>query len=232
MALSQTTYTGNGATQNYNLTFPYISRDHVYVSIGGVITTAFTWLTASSIQFTVAPTAGAAIIIYRNTPRSAGIVTFLNGARNSAADYNTVALQMLYSLQEIEDAYFLLSDITDDASAAAGSATAAASSASAAAASQVAAAASQAAALVSQLAAQNTNLAISAATGAAGAAMNASKKATTKAAAAATSATNASTSATNAATSATNAASSAAAAAATAATLTDDQIALKSQVFG
>jgi hypothetical protein len=67
MAITQNTYTGNGSTVLYSFTFPYLETTDVKVTVNGVITTAYTFANATTIQFNTAPVAGAAIRIYRDT---------------------------------------------------------------------------------------------------------------------------------------------------------------------
>ena len=40
--LAQVSYTGNGSTTQYSITFPYIDVTHVKAYLDGVLTTAFT----------------------------------------------------------------------------------------------------------------------------------------------------------------------------------------------
>ena len=40
MAFAIDTYTGNGSTTNYSITFPYIEQAHVIVTVDGVTTEA------------------------------------------------------------------------------------------------------------------------------------------------------------------------------------------------
>ena len=42
MAFSVDTYTGNGSTTSYSVTFPYIEQDHVIVTVDGVTKTLST----------------------------------------------------------------------------------------------------------------------------------------------------------------------------------------------
>ena len=58
MADTRTLYTANGITQNYTVTFPVISRDHVTVKINlqeQVVGVNYTWVSDSTIRFTQVP---------------------------------------------------------------------------------------------------------------------------------------------------------------------------------
>lgn len=81
--------------------FPYISKEHVFVELGGVETSAFTWSSPSAILLNVAPEAGTTRRVKRVTPKTA-LVTFSTGPL-STPDLNTVNLQMVYLTQEIAD---------------------------------------------------------------------------------------------------------------------------------
>ena len=80
MAYSYVLYAGNGSNKNFSFNFPYLNKSHVKVKIDNANTTAFTWLTDSSLQFTTAPAAGSIIEIYRETPQSAAPVDFTDGS--------------------------------------------------------------------------------------------------------------------------------------------------------
>ena len=61
------TYTGDGSTTDFNwikADLDYIDRIQVKVKINNVVTTAFTFLTDTSIRFNTAPASGDAILIY------------------------------------------------------------------------------------------------------------------------------------------------------------------------
>ncbi len=61
------TYTGDGSTTDFNwikADLDYIDRDQVKVKINNVVTTAFTFLSDTSIRFNTAPASGDDILIY------------------------------------------------------------------------------------------------------------------------------------------------------------------------
>jgi hypothetical protein len=58
MAFAIDTYTGNGSTTSYSVTFPYIEKAHVVVTVDGVtksLTTDYTFTNSSTITFNTAP---------------------------------------------------------------------------------------------------------------------------------------------------------------------------------
>lgn len=102
MAYSYVTYTGNGATTQYSVPFPYIRKEHIYVSINQVAQT-YTWVNNGTVQLATAPANGAKVEVRRSTPASAALVDFTDGSTPVAADFDTSNLQHLYLEQELLD---------------------------------------------------------------------------------------------------------------------------------
>ena len=103
MATTKNTYTQSGSTTDYNFTFPYIKQTDVKVSLDNVVktlTTDYTFANATTVSFNSAPTAGAAIAIYRSTDDSGLVATFYPGSAIRSADLNDNYTQNLYSTQE------------------------------------------------------------------------------------------------------------------------------------
>jgi hypothetical protein len=100
MAVTQNTYTGNGATVLFSFTFPYLENTDIKVSLNGVLTTAYTLANATTIQFTTAPANGAAIRIYRVTDDATLAATFYPGSSIRSQDLNENFTQNLYVTQE------------------------------------------------------------------------------------------------------------------------------------
>lgn len=96
-------YAGNGSNRNFTIHFPYLDKDHVKVKINNVQTTAFSWLTSSSIQFNTAPAAGTVIEIYRETPLNYPPVDFTDGSILLEQDLDLLTTFNLYVDQEISD---------------------------------------------------------------------------------------------------------------------------------
>ena len=73
MAFAVDTYTGNGSTTTFSVTFPYIEQAHVIVTVDGVtktLTTDYTFPTSSTITFTSAPAASTIIKFTRSSNRT------------------------------------------------------------------------------------------------------------------------------------------------------------------
>jgi hypothetical protein len=102
MAYSYNTYTGNGSTTQFAVSFGYIRREHVAATVAGSVA-AFTWVNSSTIQMTTAPANGAVVRVYRTTPLAAPLVNFSDGATLVADDLDTNARQSIYTQQELDD---------------------------------------------------------------------------------------------------------------------------------
>lgn len=106
MAYAKSSYTGNGSTTNYTVTFPYISQTHVLVYVNGVLqtlTTNYTWFNATTISFNSAPANGAAILFLRSSNRSARLVDYQDGSTLTEALLDQDANQSFYVAQEAMD---------------------------------------------------------------------------------------------------------------------------------
>lgn len=102
MAYAKDIYNGDGTTTNFNVTFPYLSQDHVVVEVDEVVT-SFTWVTASTIQISPAPAVDARVAIYRQTPITTPINDFENGSVLNEEQLDNSFLQTLYVTQESYD---------------------------------------------------------------------------------------------------------------------------------
>ena len=103
MAVTESNYTGNGATTLFTFTFPYISTSDVKVSLDGVASTAFTLSNATTVSMNSAPGSGVAIRIFRSTDSSTQQATFFPGSAIKSNDLNDNFKQVLYVSQETEN---------------------------------------------------------------------------------------------------------------------------------
>ncbi len=129
MAITQTTYTGNGSTTNYSFTFEYLKQSDVKVTLDSVATTAFTFANATTLAFTTAPGNGVAIRIYRDTAINTLSSTFFPGSAIKAEDLNNNFTQNLYVTQESDAAAATATTTANTAKTTADAATATANSA-------------------------------------------------------------------------------------------------------
>jgi hypothetical protein len=102
MAFSYYTYTGDGTTTQFPVAFGYIRREHVLATVAGAPAT-FTFVNSTTIQMDAVPANGAVVRVYRQTPLTAPLVNFTDGATLVAADLDTNALQSIYTQQELDD---------------------------------------------------------------------------------------------------------------------------------
>jgi hypothetical protein len=103
MATTLTTehsYTGDGSTTNYSVTFAYLKEADVKVTLDHVATTAYTFANATTIQFTTAPANGVKIRIFRDTDVDAARFVFASGSALKAGELNENLDQLLYADQE------------------------------------------------------------------------------------------------------------------------------------
>ena len=141
MAYATNTFSGNGVTTNFALSFPYLSTDHVTVEVDGT-QVAFTWLNSSTVTVSPAPADGTTVRVYRRSSQDSPMVDFTNGEVLTETSLDTAVRQALYVAQEAFDASEAVENtqqIQDWVDAATNAAAAAATSASGAAASASAA---------------------------------------------------------------------------------------------
>lgn len=106
MYLSRSVYSGNGSTTVFAVGFPYLSKDHLQVTVNGLslVASQYSWISASSLSFASPPSAGVSNIdIRRVTPRVSAEVVFRDASTLTESDLNTENTQLLYILQEVID---------------------------------------------------------------------------------------------------------------------------------
>jgi hypothetical protein len=105
MAFSYVEHNGDGATTNFAVTFPYISKNDVSVTVSGS-DHPFTWVNDSTVLITPAPAVGVNNVkISRTTQRSAPLVDFYD------TDHDLNAAQLLYLAQEYYDKVLSVVDL-------------------------------------------------------------------------------------------------------------------------
>jgi len=102
-----TNHTGNGTEVNFSISFTYISKTDIDVTVGGVLKTQGTHYTVNGQQITFTsgntPADGAAIKIQRDTNISVKTVDFQDGSVLTEADLDSNTNQTLFAQQEITD---------------------------------------------------------------------------------------------------------------------------------
>ena len=110
MPLSYSTYTGDGDQTSFSITFDYLadtvvagaSPAGILVYLDEVKQTSGYTVNSTTIDFTVAPGSGVAVLLLRSTPRTkAGrLIDFADATVLTEAQLDTSALQLLYIAQE------------------------------------------------------------------------------------------------------------------------------------
>ncbi len=103
MALSYVTYTANGSTQQFDITFSYIEQSHIKVYVNNVEDASFTFVNSSRIQTSSMPSNGQVVKIERNTPTNARLVDFADGSVLTESDLDKSANQNFFIAQETTD---------------------------------------------------------------------------------------------------------------------------------
>jgi hypothetical protein len=98
-AYAPVAYTGDGSTTDYLVPFTYLSQTHVKAALNGSVTTAFTWLSASTIKFDTAPASGVHIRIFRDS--DSGDVTTFSSGYIRRTDLNRAAQHPLFLAEEV-----------------------------------------------------------------------------------------------------------------------------------
>lgn len=101
--ITSNTYTGDGSTVLFPVTFPFIEVTDVDVYVDGsklAFPTDWFFTTESTIQIYTAPVDGSEVLIQRNTSEDTLKVTFFPGSAIRARDLNDNFTQALYVVQE------------------------------------------------------------------------------------------------------------------------------------
>jgi hypothetical protein len=101
MAVSIITYTADGSTNQFSITFDYISQSHVVVTVDGT-SAAFTFINTSTVQLNSTPSSGSKVQIQRVTPVTA-IVDFTDGSTLFEADLDLADKQSRFISEEAKD---------------------------------------------------------------------------------------------------------------------------------
>lgn len=101
--ITKAVYTADGATKSYTIPFEYLSRSHVYISVDGN-NVPYSYTHAYGITFDTAPVKNSIIIIERQTPYDEPFITWTDGTVLIADDLNAQLLQVLFVLQENQEA--------------------------------------------------------------------------------------------------------------------------------
>jgi len=103
MATTEQFYTGDGTTTLFTFPFEYITKDDVKVSLDDVVTTAYTYANATTIEMTTAPALGVQLRIYRLTDVDDLKATFAAGSSIRAVDLNDNFQQNNFAVEELRN---------------------------------------------------------------------------------------------------------------------------------
>ena len=107
MPYAKDSYTGDGSTTDFVITFPYIEASHVVVKVDGVTKTNpddYTFTTdPQKIRFSTAPANNAVVLLVRSTSQTARLVDYQSGAVLSEEILDNDSLQAFYLTQEVWD---------------------------------------------------------------------------------------------------------------------------------
>lgn len=117
---TEVSYTADGTTVNYAVPFPYLEKDDVSITLNDVLTTAYSWITDSTIQFAAAPTAAVAIRISRTTDIDEPKVDYADGSTITERDLDKSARQEIYAIQELQNEIDALKAIIENITTVAG----------------------------------------------------------------------------------------------------------------
>lgn len=97
-------YTGDGSTTQFDITFDYADQATVKVRVDRV-DVAFTFVNPTRVSVTPAPAAGTLVEVYRKTDVSENAVTFTDGAIIQASELNSAFDQVLDRAEEIDSEF-------------------------------------------------------------------------------------------------------------------------------
>ncbi len=99
---ARVSYTADGNTGTFAITFSFIDSTHVKVFLDGVATTAFT-VSGSNVVMDSNPANAVVVMIKRETPTNARLVDFQDGSVLTESDLDKSADQNFFIAQEIND---------------------------------------------------------------------------------------------------------------------------------
>jgi hypothetical protein len=106
MARSVVTYVADGSTDEFDVTFPYISRNHVSIKVNNTDQVLPPrWVSDSRIKLSFLPPNGSVVEIRRRTPLDTRLVDFQNGSVLTEEELDKAINQVFYVQQELTDLY-------------------------------------------------------------------------------------------------------------------------------
>ncbi len=91
------------SNRQFEVDFPYISKDHISILVDGTETTFFTWVNNGRIQLDTAPSAGQVVTLTRESSPATRLVDYQTGSVLSEEILDKDSLQGFYLAQEAND---------------------------------------------------------------------------------------------------------------------------------
>jgi hypothetical protein len=102
MSYAQDQYIADGSTSQFNISFPFLKRDHVEVQVN-TSSVSFTWVNDSTVQLDSTPAEGDVVTILRQSVLDSRLVDFTAGSILKEQDLDKATKQLLYLIQETKD---------------------------------------------------------------------------------------------------------------------------------
>ncbi|WP_018123369.1 phage tail fiber protein [Desulfovibrio oxyclinae] len=102
MPYSYNLYAGDGNNTLFQVSVPFIEKEHVKVYVDGV-ETEYAWANDGTVEITPAPGIGVSVKVQRETPQDRRLVDFQNGTNFTEKELDNATFQMLYIVQETVD---------------------------------------------------------------------------------------------------------------------------------
>lgn len=105
-AVSSVDYIADGSTDEFDVTFPFLDRNHVKVTVNGVPPILpVSWVGEARVKLNTVLIPGSVVTIKRQTPLTTRLVDFTNGSVLTEEELDKAILQIFYLQQENQDLY-------------------------------------------------------------------------------------------------------------------------------
>lgn len=104
------TYTGDGSTQDFTITFPFLRSSHVTAKINDVLTTDYS-ISGTTLTFDTAPANGAEVELRRVTPTGALVRRFYDGPNPTGTELEEAFKQAIYAIQDLSEGTIAITGI-------------------------------------------------------------------------------------------------------------------------
>jgi hypothetical protein len=98
-------YVAASGQRDFDVPFPFLNRSHVEVLVNGAKRPVLEWVGSSRLRLAAPCSGGELVVVQRDTPIDAQLVSFSDGAILTQEDLNTAVQQLLFKQQEIVALY-------------------------------------------------------------------------------------------------------------------------------